>query len=211
MKSLSMTILYLVPVKKVKERIPEPLKVSEVVPGYTLGGIYAARYGRGKDVLSEFGLLPAYVQFGDKKGFFTEHFCMDNTPAAEGCSGGQFKWGGNTKLITLEVASMGSAIISIRMRPLVSNIPFTGTLPFLCLKGTNVVYLQNHLISRIGISLSDVDMPAESPLKNFPFGPKLITVFWDTSNIIYKEPELAGQRVIQRENALGTPMSISRK
>ena len=85
MKSLSMTILYLVPVKKVKERIPEPLKVSEVVPGYTLGGIYAARYGRGKDVLSEFGLLPAYVQFGDKKGFFTDHFCMDNTPAGDGC------------------------------------------------------------------------------------------------------------------------------
>ena len=118
---------------------------------------------------------------------------------------------GATKLITLDVASRGSALINIRMRPLISNIPFTGTLPFLCLKGTNVVYLQNHLISRIGISLSDVDMPAESPLKGFPFGPKLITVFWDTSNIIYKEPELAGQRVIQRENALGTPMSISRK
>jgi hypothetical protein len=206
-KSLSMTILYLVPVKKVKDRIPEPLKVTEVVPGYTLGGIYAARYGRGKDVVSEFLLMPAYVQFGDKKGYFTDHFCMDNKPASESCSSGQFKWGESDRLITLDVASSGSGLVSIRMRPLVSNIPYTGTLPFLCLKGTNVVYLQNHLISRIGISLSDVDMPAGSPLKDFPFGPKLITVFWDTSNVIYKEPELAGQRVIQRENALGTPMS----
>jgi hypothetical protein len=210
-KSLSMTILYLVPVKKVKDRIPEPLKVSEVVPGYTLGGIYAARYGRGKDVMSEFGLMPAYVQFGDKKGYFTDHFCMDNKPACESRSSGQFKWGGSDRLITLDVASHGCGLIRIRMRPLVSNIPFTGTLPFLCLKGTNVVYLQNHLISRIGISLSDVDMPAESPLKNFPFGPKLITVFWDTSNVIYKEPEFAGQRVINRENALGAPMSKCRK
>jgi hypothetical protein len=206
-KSLSMTILYLVPVKKVKERIPEPLKVSEVVPGYTLGGLYAARYGRGKDMVSEFGLMPAYVQFGDKKGYFTENFCMDNKPVGEGCSCGSFKWGGSEKLITLEVGSKGSGLASIRMRPLISNIPFTGTLPFLCLKGTNVVYLQNHLISRIGISLSDVDMPADSPLKDFPFGPKLITVFWDTSNVVYKEPEFAGQRVIQRENALGAPMS----
>ena len=65
------------------------------MPGFTLGGIYAARYGRGKDVMSEFGLMPAYVQFGDKKGFFTDHFCMDDTPAGEGCSGGQFKWGGS--------------------------------------------------------------------------------------------------------------------
>ena len=211
MKSLSMTILYLVPVKKVKDRIPEPLTVSEVVPGFTLGGIYAARYGRGKNVMSEFGLLPAYVQFGDKKGFFTDNFCMDNKPAGNGCGSGQFKWGGNAKLITLDVASRGSGLISIRMRPLISNIPFTGTLPFLCLKGTNVVYLQNHLISRIGISLSDVVMPEDSPLKSFPFGPKLITIFWDTSNVIYKEPELAGQRVIQRENALGTPMSKCRK
>lgn len=211
MKSLSMTILYLVPVKKVKERIPELLKVSEVVPGFTLGGLYAARYGRGKDMMSEFGLMPAYVQFGDKKGFFTDHFCMDNKPAGDGCSCGQFKWGGSDKLITLEVGSRGSGLASIRMRPLISNIPFTGTLPFLCLKGTNVVYLQNHLISRIGISLSDVEVPGDSPLKDFPFGPKLITVFWDTSNIVYKEPELAGQRALKRENALGTPMSRSRK
>ncbi|MHB8174744.1 MAG: hypothetical protein ACYDFU_09850 [Nitrospirota bacterium] len=206
MKSLCMIILYLVPIKKIKGQVPEQLEVLEVVPGFTLGGIYAARYwSRGRDFVSEFGLMQSYVRFGDKKGFFIDHFCMDKNPASEGCSG-SFSWGGKGRLVTLNVSAEGADLIDIKMRPLIKDIPFTGTLPFLCLKGNNVVYHHNHFISRIGISLSKVVLPSGSHLRDFPFGPKLFTVFWDTSNIVFQEPEYVGQRVMKQKNAMGTPM-----
>ena len=212
MKSLCMIILYLVPVRKVKDRVPGQLKVAEIVPGLTVGGIYAARYwSRGGDFVSEFGIMPSYVRYGDKKGFFIDHFCMDNNPAREGCSCGSFSWGGSDRLVTLNVGSEDGGLAQIKMRPLFQDIPFTGTLPFLCMKGNNVVYLQNHFISKIGISLSKVVIPAGSPLRDFPFGPKVLTAFWDTSNIIFHEPEYAGQRVMEQKNILGTPMGSSRR
>jgi hypothetical protein len=212
-KSLCMTILYLVPVKKVTGLIPEPLRAAEVIPGFTVGGFYAARYGsRSGQAVSEFGLMPAYVRLGDKKGFFMRHFCMDNRPAKEGCSCGNFSWKEDGKSIALDVSSEESGLVSIRMRPVLNNIPFTGALPFLYEKGNNIVYLQNHLISRIGVSFSKVTLPEDSPIKGFPFGPKLVTAFWDTSNIVYKEPELTAQRAaLKRENILGTPMGNCRR
>ncbi len=211
MKSLCMIILYLVPVRKIKDQVPEQLKVAELVPGLTVGGIYAARYGsRGRNFISEFGIIPSYVHFGDRKGFFIDHLCADNNPARAGCSCGSFSWGGNDRLVTLNVGSEESGLAQIKMRPFLQDIPFAGTLPFLCMKGNNIVYLQNHFISRIGISLSKVVIPPGSPLKEFPFGPKVVTAFWDASNIVFQEPEYVGQSVMQQKKILGTPIGSSR-
>ncbi len=206
-----MIILYLVPVRKIKDRVPEQLKVAEIFPGLTMGGIYAARYGRrGRNFASEFGIMPSYVHFGDRKGFFIDHLCAENNQAREGCSRGSFSWSGNDRLVTLKVGSEEGGLAQIKMRPLLQDIPFAGTLPFVFMKGGNIVYLQNHFISKIGISLSRVVLPADSPLNDFPFGPKVVTAFWDASNIVFQEPEYAVQGVMKQKKILGTPMGSSR-
>lgn len=206
-----MTVFYLVPAKDVRDLVPHPLKVSEVVPGFTIGGLYAARYGPGgrdgAGGTSEFGLLQAYVTYGDKKGFFMRHFCMEGK---DGGACGAFSWDGGDKWVSLDVASGGERLLNLRMRPLLKGIPFTANIPFLCIKGNNVVYFQNHFISKIGISNSKVTIPESSPLKGYPFKYKLLSTFWDTSNVILKEPEYATAHPIKRqENVLGTPIGKS--
>jgi hypothetical protein len=211
LKSLCMTVFYLVPAKDVRDKVPHPLKVSEVVPGFTIGGLYAARYGAVTNSLSEFGLLQAYVSYGDKKGFFMRNFCMEGKESADGCGCGAFSWDAGGKWLSLEVSSGGERLVNLRMRPIVQGIPFSANMPFLCVKGNNVVYFQNHFISKIGISNSKVTVPEGSPLMGYPFRYKLISTFWDTANVVLKEPEYATAHPLKRhENALGTPIGKTR-
>jgi hypothetical protein len=206
-----MTVFYLVPAKDVRDLVPHPLKVSEVVPGFTIGGLYAARYGNGTAASSEFALLQAYVTYGDRKGFFMRNFCMESKEAADGCNCGAFSWESGGKWLSLDVSSGGERLLNLRMRPIFKGIPFTANMPFLCIKGNNVVFFQNHFISKIGISNSKVTIPDGSPLKGYPFRYKLISTFWDTSNVVLKEPEYATTHTMKRqENVLGTPIGKTR-
>ncbi|HLB24950.1 MAG TPA: hypothetical protein VJM83_01345, partial [Nitrospirota bacterium] len=101
----------------------------------------------------------------------------------------------------------GTSLISLTMRPLLTGVPYNGNIPFLCSKGGNVVHFQNHFISKVGISTTRVAIPEGSMLRDFPFGMKVLSAFWDASNVIVKEPEFAPVRGIKRaENVLGEPI-----
>ena len=53
-----------------------------------------------------------------------------------------------------------------------------------------------------------VTVPEGSPLTGYPFRYKLISTFWDTANVVLKEPEYATAHPMKRhENALGTPIA----
>ncbi|MGA2192210.1 MAG: hypothetical protein ABSG42_02385 [Nitrospirota bacterium] len=190
--------------------MPHPLQVIEILPGFTIGGLYAARYGDGKDAVSEFGVLQSYVHYGDKRGFFIRHYCMEGKSSPEGCAGNSFKWERAGNSWTVKISTGGSELIDLRVHPVLKGIPFNGTIPFLCVKGNSVAFLQNHFISRIGISTSTVRIPPDSPIHGFPLKYKILSTFWDTSNIIFKEPEYVTTRAIKRaDNVLGTPIGKS--
>jgi hypothetical protein len=119
----------------------------------------------------------------------------------------EFNWEISEKCISLEVAQGGSPVISVRMKPVINTTPVTAGFPILCVKGNNVVFLKNHYASNVGISTSTVSIPEGSPLKGFPFMLKLISTFWDASNVVHKEPEFIHETVIKApEKALGTPI-----
>jgi len=210
-----LAVFYLVPKGYAAGIIPEPLKIVEVVPGITVGGIYAARYRKDHDdYMSEFGILPAYVRHGDKVGYFMHHYCADNegamSPGRHEPSeryGGDFAWDISGGRMGFTLYSGGAQLISVRLRPLLRNLPFSASIPFLCVKGGNVAFMRNQFASNIGLSTSKVVIPKGSPIKGFPLRVKLISTFWDASNIVAREPETAKERVIKRtDEAFGSPI-----
>jgi len=211
-----MTVLYLVPTRQVRGLIPSPLEIYEVMPGMTVGGIYAARHGKpGEPSSSEFGLLPASVSYGGRKGFYMHNFCVDSEDTKP-CGRrafttdkavSDFSWDITDKSINLDVFSGGNPVVNVRMHPIISKTPLTASFPILCVKGNNVVFLRNNYAASIGISTSTVTVPSGSPLSGFPFKIKLISTMWDASNIILKEPEYLHAGALKRaDNALGSPI-----
>jgi len=215
-ESLCMTVFYLIPTRQVRPYVPQPLTITEVAPGYTIGGLYAARFGCAEGrAISEFSVLPAYVRHSDKKGFLMNNFCTDSNAEGAGRDAGgivkspaSFAWVMDERYVSLEVAKAGSPVITIKMKPLINELPFSASFPFLSVKGNNVVFFKNQYASNIGLSTSSVSIPKDSPLSGFPFGVKLLSTFWDASNVVMKEPEYVQEPVISRpDKAFGSPIS----
>ena len=215
-QGLCFSIFYLVPTAKVRPLVPGPFEISEVLPGMTLGGLFAAKYSGGDlGEMSEFGVLPAYVRYKDKKGFFMRESSVDNEDAAEGCrkiwgmdkqmSG--FNWDLSGSRISLDVTSGGKPLIGVSIRPVVKELPFSACFPFLCLKGKNVVFFKHQFASKIGLCMSSVTIPDGSPLHGLPFRLKILSAYWEASNIVLQEPEYVTENMVQRaEKAFGSPV-----
>ncbi len=208
-----LAVFYLVPKKQVAELIPEPLKIIEVVPGVTVGGLYAARYGREKESMSEFCILPAYVRHGEKAGYFMHHYCADKGSGRvhgmrepDESHAVNFSWVITERRLEFTIHSGGAKLISVRLRPLLRNLPFSASIPLLCAKGGNVMFMRNQFASNIGLSTSRVVIPKGSPLKNFPLRVKLLSTYWEASNVLRREPEQVKERVMHRaDEAFGSP------
>lgn len=207
-----MAVFYLIRASRVKLLVPPQLNIIEVIPGYTVGGIYAAKYMKADlSSMSEFGVLPAYVRYGDKKGYFMHHFSVDvecgGDDAKAGCvNEPDTSWDITDNSIALDVTSGGSEMISVKLRPILRNLPFSACIPLLCVKGDNVTFMRNQFASNIGISTSTVKIPKSSPLKGFPFRFKLLSTYWDASNVVQKEQDYAKGVMKRADEAFGSPV-----
>lgn len=209
-----LAVFYLVPKRYAAEVIPEPLKIIEVLPGITVGGVYAARYKKDRgESISEFGILPAYVRHGEKSGYFMHHYCADKGAGEPSWQRepserhtGNFTWEITDRHLGFTIHSGGVKLISVRLRPLLRNLPFSASIPLLCAKGGNVMFMRNQFASNIGLSTSRVSIPKGSPLKGFPLRVKLISTYWEATNIVAREPEGVKERVLKRaDEAFGSP------
>jgi len=206
-KNLCIMVFYLMPVGDLRQNLNPSLKIIEFLPGMTIGGLYAARYGRSEDEsVSEFAVLRAYAEYSDRKGFLLEHFMGDKAGASEECGKGRFSWDIDKNTIDLEVADANGPVAEVRVRPLIKDVPFQANFPFLCMKGENVVFTQNHFISKLSISSTTVRIPEGSPLKDVPLRLKLLSSFWETSNVIIKETEYVPKAIKTADNVFGNTM-----
>jgi len=216
---LCIAVFYLVPSSRIKEMVPPQLDVIDVIPGMTLGGIYAARFPQGDGVsLNEFGVIPSYVRYGSKKGYFLKHYCVDSSGSKgsgmihEGpdCGDSEFEWGFTPKGASLEVYSGGSAMIGLKMRPIIKRLPISSCFHFMCTRGDNVLFFKNRLAPSIGVSLTSLRIPDTSPLAGIPLRYKLLSTYWEPSNVVRREPETLPARAIRTDEAFGSHMSKGR-
>lgn len=214
-EGLCMSVMYLVPSGRVRAVVPEPFEVADVLPGLTLGGLYAARYAVGENRFkSEFGVLPAYVRYGERRGFYMSCFFLDETASCAGRgpwgldkTPSTFDWEVDERSISLEVTTPEGPLVAVRLRQLIHKTPFNSTFPILCVKGESVVFFKNHLASHVGIAASTVRVPEGSPLAGFPSGMKLVSCFWDASNVAVAELERLHERALKgADKPLGSPI-----
>jgi hypothetical protein len=216
---LCLAVLYLIPSKRVRPLIPPHIEIVEVLPGMTLGGIYAARFPQGDNVLNEFGVMSAYVRHESRKGYFLDHFCVDHSGSAgscmihdgPACGESDFTWEFSGNGISLDVTSGGESMVSVQMTPRLRRLPISSCFHFLCVKGQNVVFFKNRLATSIGLSTTTVTIPESSPLADLSLKYKLVSTYWEASNVVKREPELMPSRVLKAtDEAFGTHMTNGR-
>lgn len=207
--NLCITVFYLVPSSRVREELPEPLKIIEVLPGMTIGGVYAARYAKaGGACAGEFGMFESFAEHEGRKGFFMPRVMKDCGTSGGSVADAHIVWRVEGSRVTVSIMSGGRALATLKMRPLIGSLTVNASFPFFCTKNGNVVFFQKHYIKKIGISATDLTIPKESPLRDNPFGLKVLSTFWDTANIIIKEPEYVPKRAIKAPE-LGIPIGKS--
>lgn len=158
--------------------VPEPLKIVRVLPGKTLGGIYAARYGAGSVLeYSELIVVPALAAWSGRMGFWISHIYVDDEHSIAGGRAiwglnkqpARFAWSQGTRKLQLEVEHDGIPLCRLRCRPrfraprLPLFVPMLSILDqtFLCTMGTAT--------ARPHPAAGEVEIPADSHLATLPF------------------------------------------
>ncbi len=202
-----MMIFYLVSSRRAEELVPSPLEVSEVVPGATLGGLYAALYQTGDcGPLSEFSAFPALVRYGKRRGFYVP-FSMaesrgDDLPGYGGAWGlhkkcASFEWCKEDARYRLNVLCGTQKIVSVDLSSHRLTLPLRISFPFFHVRSRGVISYHADYAARVHLSSSSVEIPAESPLTAYGLKRKIITTLWESTKILLHPPESEKNIVIQ--------------
>lgn len=196
-RSLSFIILYLIPSIKAEEYIPHPLKVVNILPGYTAGGFYISCNLKESERATEFACLPAYTQYEKKRGFFYNPLTASKNlwplQDSNDCTP-LIKRRNNS--FHFEAVSDGRQIISLDLRPRLRKIPLKINYPFLMVKGSGLVFYRLNCTSNFIFSTSDVEIPHDSPFNGFPFKLKVLSCIWENNEVLVNESiPILGKRV----------------
>ncbi len=193
-----MMIFYLVSSKRMDEFVPAPLEVAEVLPGVTLGGLYAAFYETGDfGALSEFSVSPALVRYKHKRGFYIPYSLAqaeDGVTQPKGAWGmkkgcARFRWEKGPSRWVLHVVCDGKEIAEIGLRTGAVAFPMRIGFSFFHLRGSGVFSYHADYTSKVRIASSTVRIPDDSPLALYRFRRKLITTAWESTKIVLHAPE----------------------
>jgi len=193
-----MMIFYLVSSRQAAELVPSPLEVSEVVPGATLGGLYAALYQTGDfGTLSEFSAFPALVRYKKRRGFFVPFSMVesrDDLPGYKGAWGlrkecASFEWQETKDHYHLNVLCGTQRIVSIDLNTRRLTLPIRISFPFFHVRSRGVISYHADYAARVHLSSSNVDIPPESPLTEYGLKRKVMTTLWESTKILLHPPE----------------------
>lgn len=196
-RSLSFIILYLIPSIKAVEYIPPPLKVVNILPGYTAGGFYISCNLKESERVTEFACLPAYTQYEKKRGFFYNSLTASKnlSPLQENndCTP-LIKRRNNS--FHFEATSGGRQIINLDLKPRLMKIPLKINYPFLMVKGSGLVFYRLNCTSNFSFSTSAIEIPEDSPFNKYPFKLKIFSGMWENCEVLVNESvPILGKRV----------------
>ncbi|MBI5042413.1 MAG: hypothetical protein HZC10_00960 [Nitrospirae bacterium] len=181
--SLCFMVLYLVPSNKAEEYIPPPFKVVNILPGYTTGGFYISSNLEDPEKVNEFALLPAYTQYEGKRGFYYNPLNISKTllplQPADSYTSILKKIG---DFFHFEASYNNRQVISLNLQPKLKKIPIKINYPFLVVKGNGIVFYRLNCISNFTFTSSDIEIPRESPLYEYPFKLKVLSGMWECNN-----------------------------
>lgn len=198
MEGFCLMIFYAVSSKRMASFVPAPLEVKHLLPGVTLGGLYAASYQSSDfGALNELSAFPAMVRYKGKKGFFVPCSMVESREGFSGHRGAwglknqraSFLWSGERSRYVLKVHAGELKVLELQLSARRVSLPLRVSFPFFYVRGNGVVSYRAEYAARVHLSASAVEIPEGSPLEAFGFRRKLVATFWESTRIVVQPPE----------------------
>lgn len=169
-------LLGLVSVDAARPFVPEDLRIVRVLPGYTLGAMFVARYdSRGPLTYSELGVLPAMVRGRGGRGFWISHLYVDTEASLEGHRDlwglpqqrAQFEWTSDAdadgKDHTSVLVTQASELIHMEYTPQPIPLPRKLNVSMLSRRGDRLLRWRARLETHAHKVLAEVYIPDDAP------------------------------------------------
>lgn len=206
MSGFCVMVFYLVSTKRMSSFVPGPLEVAQVLPGVTLGGLYAASYQSGDfGAVNELSAFPALARYRNKKGFYVPCSMVESRQGFSGHRGAwglknqkaSFQWSQEQSRYVLKVNCDGVEILELHLSTRRIALPLRISFPFIYVRGNGVVSYRADYAAKVYLSTSTVVVPEGSPFRTYGLKYKLITTLWESARIVIHPPE-SEQVVIPR-------------
>lgn len=112
---MSVQILRLTDANRARQLVPPAMRVVQILPGWTIAGVYCARYERGSSLsYSELAVAAALVANRSRIGFWISHIYVDDPLSIAGGREiwnlpkrfAQFAWGRNGNAVSVTEGSL---------------------------------------------------------------------------------------------------------
>lgn len=219
LQGFAIQCLNLVDSKLAKDFIPSQLEIVSFLPGKTLGGIYISSYKPGSLLeYNELIVVPGYVRYQGKTGFWISHIYVDNEDSV---AGGREIWGlpkemakfswdknsvriyqgknsqANNELCHLEY-HQGLFNLSTWWKPEISGSCFSGL-------GSDLLFFTSQFKSKIALLKSNLEIPASSPFAALNLGKHILALNLQDLELIAAIPETIVKNIepqIRRHKAI---------
>jgi acetoacetate decarboxylase len=172
----------LVPVREVvaREVVPRTVKVVSVLPGFTAGGVYVARYGPGSTLeYSELIAVAALVRRSGRVGIWISDIFVDSDASI---AGGRAIWALDKQRAEFEwsddgvtVRCGGKFLCSVTAPRAISCVPIAATVPAFGMTDAPP-HFRALVRTRMSLCRADWEIPAESPFAFLGSGGRRTTV-----------------------------------
>ena len=199
----------LVDIEQARPFIPQEFEIISVLPGKTLGGVYASRYEPGSALeYSELIVVAGLVSYAGNGGAWISHIYVDHPDSV---AGGREIWGlpkelaeftwdnredssqvsvrqGNRKLCRFSTTNM--------VLPFSTGFPLPLSGPVLSALNSDVLMFKGEFNSPLELVNGKLDIPAESPFRSLNLDKPLLTVQCQSLQILVNAPEVVGQKSV---------------
>lgn len=173
-------ILSLVRLESARRLVARPFDILEILPGFTLGGWFCARFAAPGSDRVEIGRILAIGAFEEKRGFLLE-------PVTGGKGKPSARWAWNGGASTISVEGDGSSWIEMRVTARIPKVPIRMGFPFILAQGTGFPTSVVYQARQFDLATSRVVIPRESPLRSYPRGVKIATLCWQSATVFSED------------------------
>lgn len=173
-------ILSLVRLESARRLVARTFEILEILPGFTLGGWFCARFSAPGGDRVEIGRMHAIGAFEEKRGFLLE-------PVTGGRGKPSARWVSEEGSSTICVEGEGLTWIEMRVTPRIRRVPIRMGFPFILARETgfpSIIVYQTH---QFELATSRVVVPRESPLRAYPHGLKIATLCWQSATVFSED------------------------
>jgi hypothetical protein len=163
--------LFLVALEHARKRVPAPLRVRAIAPGYTLGAISAGRYDdTGTLAYNELIVSPALVRYGERTGLWISHCYVDSLVSQ---AGGEQIWNLDKQIARFEWTqdrlglTVTSATIQLCCLRALATLPVwmpSLAVPAYSVQRSRCTYFRGRLRSRPRFGIIRCSIGTDSPL-----------------------------------------------